>query len=96
MTAAEQRIAVTTAIADKNRPLSERLILEWKWHKDMKNAGAKLGIETSFRWALWSAIDVADENELEKLARGFADEVTAVRLYRTTWIGAKLKDENLL
>ena len=73
------------AYEDTSRPLVERLIIEWQ----------KL-VVTPFRYNLWRAIENADQDELDKLALGFPEEVHAIRIYRMTWINKKLQEEGLL
>ena len=65
--------------------LTERIILQWQWK-----------LYGGFYTALLAAIAIADEENLERLARGFNDEVVAVRAWQTTWIGKSLRDRGLL
>lgn len=79
---------LTSAINDSARELHERLILEWK-NRD------QLGIDAT-RQAMWTVLETADSESLEKLERAFPAEVMSLRVARSTWVLRKLADEGLV
>ena len=64
---------------------TEEIII--KWQHDYYGGFMKL---------LFDAIAHADDENLNRIARGFPEEVKAVRLYRTTWIAENLRERSLL
>jgi hypothetical protein len=65
----------------------EALILEWQW---------EFSSADSFRGLLWKTIAKADQGNRDKLVLAYPDEVTAVNLWRTTWIAGTLREKGLL
>ena len=64
---------------------TEEIILKWQH-----------GFFGGFFEMLITAIAYADNDNAERLERGFPEEVRAIRLFRTTWIAENLRERGLL
>lgn len=64
---------------------TEEIILKWQHN-----------FYGGFFEMLMTVIAHADNDNAERLERGFPEEVRAIRLFRTTWIAENLRERGLL
>lgn len=81
----KRQSAAMKAVGSGELSLTEEIILKWQW-----------GLGGDFYTALMNAICRADEENLDRIARGHGNEVVAYRAWKTTWIGESLRERGLL
>ena len=81
----EMEAKVRNMLVSPDWTLAEKAVVKWQWR-----------LYGDFYTALWHAIKLADDQNLERLARGFPYEVAGLRLWREGDLAVRLRAAGLM